>query len=195
MKRALFGRSSHKVRGEKSRNRLAEEIEEDAMTSAKASSCRSVQEDSSVIDFVMAARGQSVDGSVISRQEAENLRAKTLPVSSAPTITKDDHKKKKRSSQTSATLSEGAETKKFDEESQVPKAAKVTKKSSSREKNKTSKSAKGEIGGKFAILPAIKGKVPSDYNTSIVVEIMLHPPKKYGTQSIMSHWYDLVVCA
>ena len=194
MKRALFGRSTHKMRGEKSRSKLIEETD-DAMTSAKESSIMSIQEDSSVSEFAMGMRGQSVDGSVISRQEADNLRSKTLPANSNSTIVKDEHKKKKRSSQTSVTLSELTDVKKFEEDSLVPKVAKATKKSSSREKQKVPKSVKSEISGKFAILPAAKGRLPSDYNTSIVVEIMLNPPKRYGAQSFMSHWYDLVICA
>jgi hypothetical protein len=120
MKRALFGRSTHKLRGEKSRSKLIEEPE-DAMTSAKESSTMSIQEDSSVSEFAMGIRGQSVDGSVISRQEADNLRSKILPANSNPTIVKEEHKKKKRSSQTSVTLSEVTDVKKFDEDSLAPK--------------------------------------------------------------------------
>ena len=195
MKKALFGRSSHKVRGEKSRSKLLEEAEEDAMTSAKASSCRSIQEDCSVSDFTMGTRGQSVDGSVISRQEAENLRERTLPTSSVPLAIKEDSKRKKRSSQIAANSPDGVDTKRVDDENQAARLAKISKKTSSREKHKVSKASKGEINSKLAILPSSKGKIPSDYNASIVVAIMLHPPKKLGAQSIMSHWYDLVVCA
>lgn len=178
MKKAFLG-ASKRMRGDKSKSKSTlDDRKEGSVTSSKDQLNGIVQE-VEVLEVNIKMREQAKD---------QNDDARTVvSVASGvmPSLPKEERKRRKRTVHAPVAPSEIVTIRNGDEDIRMSRSEK--KKSSSVEKGKMTSDVKVSRA-------ATKRKLPSDYSSSIVVQI-IDSPKQQRHSSIISRCYELVFCA
>ena len=192
MKKAFFGSSKQKGKGEKSRVKALDDKAEGSVASSKDQFNSSSHGESNLVDVVFAVKSQSNDDSTAAKKTAEEnatiAAASTVNLSCPSAV---EHRRRKKTVQTNISHTEGVESKGSDDTIRVLRANKVSKKVAIREAL-SKEERKADSSNKFFKLLK-KRTVPSDYGTSIVVAIMVPRLKKQSSSNIITRCYS--VCA
>jgi hypothetical protein len=175
MKKALLG-ASKRMRGEKSRNKSSlDEKKNGSVSSSKENS------DGIVLEEAVRIKDQTKD------QADEDIAVVTSSV--VPSLTREERKRRHKTSHAPTTPSETI-ARNGDDDVRILRAEKALQKNTS---------GKGKITGEGRTQSkrprvAVKRKLPSDYTTSIVVQIV-DSPKQQRHSNIITRCYELVFCA
>ena len=189
MKKAFFGSSKQRGKGEKSRVKAQDDKAEGSVASSKDPFNSSCHGESNLVETVFAVKSQNNDESTVAKQIAEEnarVAAASLPY---PNTVKEEHRRRKKTVQTNVSQTEGVESKGSDDTVRVSRANKVSKKVAIRE-TLSREERKADSSSKFFKLLR-KRTVPSDYGTSIVVAIMVPRLKEQSSSNIITRCYSL----
>lgn len=176
MKKALLG-ASKRLRGEKSRNKSSsDEKRNGSESSAKENP------DGIVAEVSVRIKEQTKD-------HADEGIAVSVASGAVPSSTKEERKRRHKTAHAPTTPSESV-TRNGDEDVRMTRAERALQKSTS---EKVKVTGEGKMQSKRPRV-SIKRKLPSDYTTSIVVQI-INTPKEQRHSNIISRCYELVFCA
>jgi hypothetical protein len=171
MKKALLG-ASKRMRGEKSKNKSSSDEK-------KSASVSSAKENSD---------GIFPEVSVRVKDHADEGIAVSVTTGAVPSSTREERKRRHKTAHAPTTPSDNI-TRNGDEDVKMSRAERALQKSTSEKVKipgeRKSKSKRPQV--------AIKSKLPIDYTTSIVVQI-INTPKEQRQSNIITRCYALVFC-
>lgn len=175
MKKALLG-ASKRMRGEKSKNKSSSDEK-------KSASVSSAKENSDGIfpEVTVRVKEQTKD-------HADEGIAVSVTTGAVPSSTREERKRRHKTAHAPTTPSDNM-TRNGDEDVKMSRAERALQKSTSEivkiPGERKSKSKRSQV--------AIKSKLPMDYTTSIVVQI-INTPKEQRQSNIITRCYALVFC-